>query len=220
MRARRSRAGFTLLELTVSVALLGLLFTTALQISDSVMDGSSTAAATAKVDADVGRAIERLAERLKDSGSGWFGATAPLVPVNDVTYKRVAGYDPVAGIEIADERIFLERSATDPDDGIDNDGNGLADDCRVVWVRAPGTAGELRTVVCDMVPDVLEGEIDANLLDDNGNGLVDERGLALDFVDAGVRVRLTMVGRDQAGREVTRTVQRVVWFRNEATSQK
>lgn len=220
MKTRRTRAGFSLLELTVSVALLALVLTAALQISDSVKDGSSTATAAAKAEEDVGRALERLAHHLKDSGTGWFGATAPLVPMHDVLYKRVAGYDPVAGPLVVDERIYLERIPTDPDDGIDNDGNGVADDCRVVWVRAPGTADEFRTVVCNRVPDVLEGEVDGNLLDDNGNGLVDERGLSLDFVDAGVRIRLTVVERDHARRDFVRTVERVVWFRNEAASKK
>lgn len=219
MRGRRVRAGFSLLELTVSVALLALVFASALQMSDSVMDGSSTAIATAKADADVGRAVERLAVGLKDSGSGWFGATPPLVPVHDVTYQRLDGYE-LGAPHTVNERIFLERSPTDPDDGIDNDGNGLADDCSVVWVRDPGGADELRAIVCNRVPDALEGEIDGNLLDDNENGLVDERGLSLDFVDAGVRVRLTVVEQDKAGRDVTRTVERVVWFRNEAASHK
>jgi hypothetical protein len=206
--------------MTISLALLALVLTTALQIGDSVREGSSTATAFAKVDADAGRAIERLAERLKDSGSGWFGATAPLVPMSDVEYQRVAGYAPGAGPVLEDERIFLERIPTDFDDGLDNDGNGVVDDCRIVWVRAPGTADELRTVVCDRVPDALAGEVDGNLMDDNGNGLVDERGLALDFIDGGVRVRVTLVERDGDRRDVVRTIERVVWFRNEAQSKK
>ncbi|MCI0635907.1 MAG: hypothetical protein L0206_18615 [Actinobacteria bacterium] len=220
MKTPRTRAGFSLLELAVSVTLLALVFGTTLLIGDSVRDGSSTATAAAKAETDSERAVERLADRLKDSGSGWFGATAPLVPMDDVLYKRVAGYVPGTGAAVVDERIVLERVPTDPDDGIDNDGNGVVDDCRVVWVREPGTASELRTVVCDRVPDALEGEVDGNLLDDNGNGLVDERGLALEFVDAGVRVRLTVSERDQSGRDVVHTVERVVWFRNEAASKK
>ena len=221
MRARRTRAGFSLLELSISVALMALVLTTALQISDSVADGSSTAATAARAEADAGRAVERLAEHLKGSGSGWIEeAWAPLVPLHDVTYTRLTGYDEdTATPELERERIFLERLPTDPDDGADNDGNGLADDCRVVWVRAPGTADELRTVVCNRVPESLAGEIDGNLVDDNDNGLVDERGLALDLVAGRVRIRLTVVERDQDARDVVRTVERTVWFRNETASE-
>lgn len=214
-----ARAGFTLLELMISVGLLALVLTTAMRVGDAVMRGSSTATAAAEADAGVGRAIECLADHLKDSGTGWFDATAPLVPLDDVTYKRVIGYAALAATTV-DERILLERSPGDPDDGVDNDGNGVVDDCRVVWVRFPGTADELRTVVCNRVPESLAGEVEGNLVDDNGNGLVDERGLALDFVDAGVRIRLTVVERDRERRSVVRTAERVVWFRNEAISQK
>lgn len=220
MRASPSRAGFSLLELTVSTALLALVFTAAFQIGDAVTSGSSTATSSAKADEGVGRAIERLAERLKDSGSGWFFVPmAPGFPMHDVEFQRIDGYDDIAdAIEYDDERIFLERIPSDPDDGLDNDGNGLADDGRVVWVDARGTPQEVRTVVCDRVPEVLEGEVDGNLVDDNGNGLVDERGLAIDPIDAGVRIRLTVVERDKSGRDVVRTAERVVWFRNEAAS--
>lgn len=220
MSGRRRRAGLTLLEMTVSISLLALVLTTALQIGNAVEQGSSTATASARAESDAGRALERLAERLKDSGSGWFGATAPLVPVDDVQFKRVTEYKDGAGAQVVEERIFLERVPTDVDDGVDNDGNGLADDCRVVWVRAPGTAEELRTVICDRVPEALEGETDGNLVDDNENGLVDERGLALDFLDGGVRVRLTLVERDRDGRDVVCTRERIVWFRNEVASKK
>ena len=220
MRARRTRAGFSLLELSISVALMALVLTTALQISDSVAEGSSSAVTAARAEADVGRAVERLAEHLKGSGSGWCGVWAELVPEHDVTYTRVTGYDEdTAAPATEEERIFLERLPTDPDDGADNDGNGLADDGRVVWVRSPGTADELRTVLCDRVPESLAGEIDGNLVDDNDNGLVDERGLAFDFAAGRVRIRLTVVERDQNARDVVRTVERIVWFRNEAASQ-
>jgi prepilin-type N-terminal cleavage/methylation domain-containing protein len=217
----RTRPGFTLLELTISVALMALILTTVLRVGQSVQDGSSTAAAAAQADVVVGRAIERLAEHLKGSGAGWFDVptSSPLQPFCDVEYERVVAYEGGL-VDTEVERIYLERSPVDPNDGIDNDGNGVIDDGRVVLIRAPGTPEELRSIVCDRVPESLGGEVDGNLLDDNGNGLVDEQGLALDFVDGGVRVRLTVVERDRARRSVERTAERMVWFRNETASWK
>ena len=109
MRVSPSRAGFSLLELTVSTALLALVFTAAFQIGDAVTSGSSTATTSAKADEGVGRAIERLAERLKDSGSGWFlEPMAAGVTMHDVEFQRIDGYDDIAtAIEYDDGAHFL-----------------------------------------------------------------------------------------------------------------
>ena len=216
--AARASAGFSLVELAITVVLLVIVLATALRIGTTIAQGSSTANAASEADASVGRAIERMSRALQDSGTGWCGAVVPGVSYDDVSYRRVVGWDVVAGIQTIDERIFLERSPSDADDGIDNDTNGIVDDCRVVWVRSPGQPDQMITIVTDRVPEFLEGEIGGNLVDDNDNGLIDERGLALDFAGSGVRVQLTVVERDGEQRDVVRTASRTVWFRNEAAS--
>jgi len=51
--------------------------------------------------------------------------------------------------------------------------------------------------------------------DENDDGLIDERGFALDFDGNRVTVRLTLVTRDGKGHPLTSTVERSVAFRNQ-----
>ena len=109
------------------------------------------------------------------------------------------------------------------EDDVDNDGDGLVDERRVVWIRKPGQPDERRTVLCRDVPKWFEGEIPGNSLDDNGNGLVDGMGLAFDFAEGFpderryVRILLSLETRDGEGRPITTTVERFVSFRNQET---
>jgi prepilin-type N-terminal cleavage/methylation domain-containing protein len=216
-----ARSGFSVIELAVSMSLLALVLAIAMQFGDAVSSGSSTATAAAEADASASRALAAIADRVEDSGTGWFSAAlgAPFSS-SDLTYDRVVGWDEVGGVPATVvEQIVLEPSPTDPDNGLDDDGDGTIDDCVVVWIRDPGGANE-RQVICRGVPELLAGEIAGNGLDDNGNGLLDERGLAFDFFGSGLRVQLSVVERDKEGRALLRTVQRSVWFRNQAASQK
>ena len=112
-----------------------------------------------------------------------------------------------------DTQIVLEYDPNELDDGIDNDGDGLVDEGQVVWIENPGVPGERRVVLCRGVPEDLEGEIQ-NLLDDNGNGLIDERGFSLDVQGQVLTMRLTLQALDPAGRLLTKTVQSSVRIRN------
>ena len=53
-----------------------------------------------------------------------------------------------------------------------------------------------------------------NQTGDNGNGLVDERGLCFELVDGNLNIRLSLEGRDPDGFEILRTFQTSVWLRN------
>jgi hypothetical protein len=83
-----------------------------------------------------------------------------------------------------------------------------------VWRESPGTAAERSIVLCQDVREYLEGET-FDGTDENGNGLIDERGFALDFGDGSVTVRLSLIARDQRGQPLTSTVERTIAFRNE-----
>jgi hypothetical protein len=65
------------------------------------------------------------------------------------------------------------------------------------------------------VSDLLEGEIE-NDADDNGNGLVDERGLSFEIDDTGnvLTIRLTCERLDEGRRPLRKTVETAVRLRN------
>jgi hypothetical protein len=109
------------------------------------------------------------------------------------------------------ERLVLEYD--EANDGLDDDGDGLVDEGRLVWLENPGAAGERRVVLCNDVREYLAGET-SDGDDENGNGLIDERGFALDFAGNAVTVRLTLEARGQKGQIIVSSAQRTVAFRN------
>ena len=102
--------------------------------------------------------------------------------------------------------IALELEPGEMDDGLDNDGDGFADEGRVVWTEAPGQPSERSVVLGQGVREYLQGET-PNAADDNGNVLLDERGLSFASQDDVLTVRLTCQRLDDGGRVMTKTVQ-------------
>ena len=210
---RSTRAGFTLIEVSISMVLttvlLGLFFMTTQTASTAV----DTGVTVAELDARVQRALVRVCDALAGSSSDLTTPQA-VAPFSSATvdFQRGQGVDvkgePVFGPV---ERLVLEYD--EADDGKDDDGDGLVDEGRLVWIESPGAAGERRVVLCNDVREYLAGEtFDGK--DENKNGLIDERGFALDFVGGAVTVRLTLETRGPKGQVLTSTAQRTVAFRN------
>ena len=108
-----------------------------------------------------------------------------------------------------------ERSSepTDPEDGTDNDGDGIVDEGIVVLRLSAGEPNEYRVVLARGVARYLEGET-PNGVDDNGNGQVDEKGLFMQVRNGAIYVNLTVqrMGRDR--QPIFRTVRTAVAMRN------
>jgi hypothetical protein len=68
-------------------------------------------------------------------------------------------------------------------------------------------------VVCTGIASSLDGEKPGNNKDDNGNGLVDEAGLAFVFRGNCVTVRVTVESLDAKKNRIVRTVEKTVCFR-------
>lgn len=101
-------------------------------------------------------------------------------------------------------------------DGVDNNSNGLVDECRIVLTRDQGGPNEQEVRWGGFVREYLEGET-PDLADENGNGLVDERGLSFDLDPATntLTIRLTIEMVDiKLQRTMTRTVETAVQLRN------
>jgi len=209
-----SRGGFTLIEMAVALVLMsvlgGLVFLTAESTSNAV----NTGVAVAELDGRALRVLERVCDALKASSAGVATpqAETPFSNAN-LDFRRGLGADADGDVLWGPlERLVLEYD--EADDGLDDDGDGLVDEGRLVWIEDPGGASERRVVLCQDVREYLAGEtLDGD--DQNQNGLLDERGFALDFTGNRVTVRLTLEGRDRDGRLLASTVQRSVVFRNQ-----
>lgn len=212
---RRARAGFTIVEVAIGVLLLSAMTGIFVLTTQTTSSAMRTGVAVADLDAQALRALERVCSGLKSAGAALVAPQA-VAPFSGTTldYQRGLGADAAGNPLWAPlERIVLEYF--DADDGVDQDGDGLIDEGQLVWIGDVGGANERRIVLCHDVREYLEGEtLDA--ADENGNGLIDERGFSLDFDDDGtrVRVRLTLEGRDAKGLLIASTVERTVSFRN------
>ena len=108
--------------------------------------------------------------------------------------------------------LSFEYEIGELDDGLDNNGNGLIDEGRLVLTENAGLTND-RRVITRWVAELLEGELDDGL-DNNGNGLVDEPGFLVERIGESLIVRVTLQKRDAEGRLMTRTARTSVRLRN------
>lgn len=216
-RAAATRLGSTLVELLITtLILLGVFGAIGLAVSS----GSSAyeqGVAAADVEAQARRMVERIARELMDADRSSLILTPPTPwGAQRVDFQRGEGY--AAGALVLGPRRSI-RLVYDPgevDDGLDNNGNGLVDECRVELV--PDVLGAPAEAIGwgGFVREYLEGEL-PNAADDNGNGIDDERGLCMTF-DANTNtltVRLTIERPGPRGSTITRTVETAVLVRND-----
>ena len=211
---RRRRAGFTLLEMLITVALLG---TTLLSIGVS-FERATAAFEESRTDRDLEtqafRALDQIAGEFLDAGVGQI-PLPPSAPLgsDSITYRRAAGFDGVNVLWGDFVTVELELEEGELDDGADNNGNGLVDERVAVWIENKGQPNERRRVITRWVRELLEGEI-ANGNDDNGNALEDERGLSFEMQGNVLVIRLTLERIGYKGRNAIATVQTSVRLRN------
>lgn len=200
-----AHAGFTLVELILAAALTSVIglalgvvvFTSASSYERGAMD--------ADLEERVSRTLERVSEELRFVDRELLdpALSAPFA-ASFATYQRVVGY--ADGVPVHGEplRIALQLDPHEVDNGIDDDGDGLTDERRVVRIESPDLPEERTTVWCDDVSGLLEGEL-PNGLDDNGNGLVDEPGLCFELDGDTLVIRLTLERGAPGGRVEART---------------
>lgn len=210
--ARGLRAGLSLVELMVAMVILAMLLGA---IGATVLRGGTAfeqGVASSEVEVQARRAIDRIADEL--SGA-LVGSLAPNSALGSsvLSFADSAGY--VAGVNVpgTTSQLLLQPNPSDPDDGLDNNGNGLVDECEVVLVRDSLLPTQTTTTIVPWVREFAQGELE-NGLDDNGNGLIDERGLSFELVGETLNIRITLERLDPDQRPITRTVETTVRLRN------
>jgi type II secretory pathway pseudopilin PulG len=216
MRRARSRSGFSLVELALVVGLLGLVLGIPLLLLRSSRRLQETATTRASLDGLARRTLDALSRRLELSGVTTIpqAGGGPALGTSNVEFQPAVDWIDDTVVWGATERLALASEPTDPNDGVDNDGDGLIDEKRVLWTTDLGLLSEQTRVVCKNVADMLTGELGGNGFDDNGNGLIDEQGLVFSFDGDRVTVRLALAARDAGGSTIQHTAERVIAFRN------
>ena len=193
----KRRAGFTLLEVLLVATVFGIL---ALKIS---MLFNTMAVSDSRQSAEI--VLEDLARRVVDQiGFAVMGADrSTLFPdPASPTYSEEIAYTVSLGVQ--DGAVVWG----DPE-SIALSGN----DIQVLWRSNPDAADERRVVWCNVVRPFLEGEV-ANGVDDNGNGLIDERGLSFTLQGDCVSIRLTLEQPREDDTFLITTIESKVTLRN------
>ena len=211
--AGRRRSGFTVLELTLAMAILGLALALAGMVTRTGSAAYRNAMAGIQLEQNLHRALDRAMTELEATGSDYLDPP----PVDGLAYKRLEyqhlllqGTNVVPG---PTSRLAFEYETGEIDDGIDNNGNGLIDEGVLVLIRNVGLTTQQRVVLCHNVRELLEGEI-ANAIDDNGNFLVDEPGFFIQKTGQVLTIRLSIEGLDPQGNIMVRTAECSARMRN------
>jgi hypothetical protein len=203
-----------MVEMAISLAALVIVLGAIGMISQRVEEAAHANDVRNDLGSACSRSLDRIWDELFESGVEDL-TPPPLAPLGsaDLTYRPCAGW--VGGAIAWQEpaRFLLELEDGETDDGVDEDGDGLVDERRLVWIRNEGLPDEDRTVLAHDVREFLAGEV-PNGMDDNGNGLIDERGLSFELDGEVLTVRLTLERMDRGGRRVVVTRETAILVRN------
>ena len=179
----RNKRGLTLIEVAVSLVLTSIVGTAILLVVSSGSDAMQLTAVSTLASTNARDAIEEVTGHLVGADLASILPVDVIAPASSsrIRFQRVIDFQGGGVVWSNPEVIQLIPSATDPNDGIDNVGNGLVDECRVVWIQDVGLVTQSTTVLMNWVQETLAGELAGNGLDDNGNGLIDEPGLSFDY---------------------------------------
>lgn len=208
------RAGFSLVELALVVVILAVVLGSLAFVARSSDRMYNTGSVNSHLESQAAITMQHVCEELRTAGVDTLDPEpAAGIGAHFVQYLQARNATATDVTWSAPRRLELEYEAGELDDGLDNNGNGLIDECRLSLIENPGAPGEQRRVLTRWVAERLQGEL-LNGLDDNGNGLVDERGFTLERVGRAVIVRLTLQRRTVDGGLAQRTSQSSVRPRN------
>lgn len=195
--SRNRRGGFTLLELMITIGLVSLVMFNVWM----VLRESSSAYSARTVDYDAEVQAQRTLDRISQALIGASRDTI-VVPIESPLYADWLRFDVNVGFQNGEpvfgntQEIKLEAPAQE-----------------VVWLESPGAEEERRVVWSRWVSQFLEGEV-PNGVDDNMNGVVDEKGLAFDIEGDMVIIRLTIERPGPEGTTILKTLRSQVTCRN------
>jgi prepilin-type N-terminal cleavage/methylation domain-containing protein len=195
-RARR-RGGFTLLETLIALTVVGLVLGNIVMVTRSTSEAYDEEMSKASLELQLDQTLDRIALALMAASASSLqpGVATPAFH-STLSYAQSLGVQAGAVVHGAPERIALRIE------------NG-----EVVWIERPGEPGERMATWTRSVREFLEGEL-PNGVDDNGNGLVDESGLAFVIEGSIVRVLITLEREGAGDRRLTYTRESLIRCRN------
>ncbi len=198
-RTLRARlGGFTAIEMVVALALGGLILGNVLMVLADTRERFAIQDVNKDVDAEARHALDRIALQIMGAVRQqlYTQESAPL-SADSINYTNVIGVQNGEPVVSSLQRIAMT-----------NDPSGS-----VTWYQNPGQQQEKRVIWSRDLRSYCEGEL-PNGIDDNHNGLIDEKGLSFEVDGPMVRITLTIERQGPDGKPVTKTLETRVTCRN------
>lgn len=192
----RGAAGFTLLEVTVAITLLALVLVNLYTLLGDSSDALERKNARFGTDVEARRVLDRIAMAV--IGAELASLQVPNAAPNS---SSAIDYSVNMGME-AGEIVWSPGRRIAHQSGNE-----------VQWRENPGEEDERRATWTRAAAQFLEGETQ-NGMDDNGNGLIDERGLSFEVDGKMIVIRLTIEKPGPDGTLNTKTLETRVTCRN------
>ncbi len=200
-RGHRTRAGFTLVEVSISLTVLVLIAVNVGLLARAGTSAADSGVLMMRVDDELHLTVDRIGlALLAADASEVDGLTAAPLPSSSVRYQAALG---TAGGEV----IYgpVEEVAWNPTQ------QGLGS---VLWRERPDEEAERRVTWSKNVPIAYKAELLENFTDDNENGLRDEAGLAFTMASKRINIHVTVERTDKEGQLVSTQKRSVVTCRN------
>jgi prepilin-type N-terminal cleavage/methylation domain-containing protein len=195
---RQTQRGFTAIEIAVAVALGGLVLGNVLVVLSDTRERLAIQDVAKDVDAEARRALDRIAVQLMGAVRQqlYTQVSAPL-SADSINYTSVIGVQDGEPVVSPLQRIAMTTEPT----------------AAVSWYQNPGGEQQKHIVWTRDLRSFCEGEL-PNGTDDNGNGLVDEKGLSFEVDGPMVRIALTIERPGPDGKPVVKALETRITCRN------
>lgn len=196
-RRQHRSGGFTLLELIIGLAVAALLFANVGLVLKSGSTRQERDSIRGDLDVQLDRTLDRIALSLMSASTDSLDPSAPAPSFQtSLEYVQNLGVQNGEVVTGDAERIEL-----------------IVQGGQVLWKQRPDALDERMVVWTRWVAEYLDGEI-PNGIDDNGNGLVDEAGLAFVVSGSQIEIHLCLERRSDDGEVVRHQRSAVVACRN------
>ncbi|MEO0653092.1 MAG: prepilin-type N-terminal cleavage/methylation domain-containing protein [Planctomycetota bacterium] len=194
-RARR-QAGFSLIEVTASIAILSLVMVSLTQLGSTTTNAYDTSSGRTERELEAQRALEQVVGILTAAGSTTFNPPIDGVALGttDLRYNVITSM--VGGVPnwSNTHRLVLQLEPGELDNGVDDDGDGLADERQLVSILDEGELNQRARILVKGVSELGLGEL-ANGVDDDGDGVIDEAGFSMHQTGDLLFIELALDGR-------------------------